>query len=148
MEEPFALTVTDDTAEVLNKALQLQDFFPEFKAEHAVKLFPRSTFRYYPAGYKLIAQGDTGRDIFVICLGGVKISKTMGDAGAEVAVLGAGDMFGEIALVRDGVRMATAVTAEESQIFQLVHEDIQYLLKNNQPLVDHLRALARKRLIA
>ncbi len=148
MEQPFALTVTDDTAAILNKTLRLGRFFPEFTADHVGQLFPHSGLNYYPANHTLISQGETGRDIFVICLGSVKISKTFGEAGAELAVLKTGDMFGEIALVRDGIRMATAVTGEESQIYRLVYQDIQYILKNNPALVEHLKGLAYKRLFS
>ena len=148
MDQPSPLKVTDETAAILNKVLQLEEFFPEFKADHATHLFKGSDLSFYPANYTLIAQGDTGRDIFIICGGSVSISKSFGGAGADMATLGMGDMFGEIALLQDGVRMATAVTAEDSQIYRLIFDDILYLLENNPELVAHLEALARKRLDA
>jgi CRP-like cAMP-binding protein len=63
-----------------------------------------------------------------------------------LATLGPGTLLGEIALLRDGSRTATVVAAVDCQIYRLVFEDLQYILKNNPALGEHLRALAQKRL--
>lgn len=132
-------------AELLNRVLKLADFFPEFTAEQAAKIFPRSGLWYYPVNHHVIDQGDDGRDLFIIRLGSVSISKTFGDAGADVASLGPGTMFGETGLLREGKRTATIVVTEEAQIYRLVYADIQYLLSNNRELAEHLQQLARER---
>lgn len=132
-------------AELLNRLLKLEGFFPEFKAEHAAKIFPRSGLWYYPKDYHVIEQGEVGRDLFIIRLGRVSISKSFGDAGADVADLGPETMFGETGLLREGQRTATAIVSEEAQIYRLDYGDIQYLLTNNRELADHLQQLARER---
>ena len=71
--------------------------------------FARSfTGRDFPAGTVVVKQGDErGVGFFVIIGGTAKVSAD----GEDLAVLGPGDHFGEVALVGDRVRTAT-VTAE------------------------------------
>jgi CRP/FNR family cyclic AMP-dependent transcriptional regulator len=63
-------------------------------------------------GRVLCAEGDIGREFFVLLDGGVTVSRD-GDA---LAYLGAGDWFGEIALISwHRRRTATVVTTEASR---------------------------------
>jgi len=59
------------------------------------------------AGKVLMRQGETGREFFVLVDGSVGIDRD----GTRVRALGPGDFFGEIALLSEGPRTATA-TAE------------------------------------
>ncbi|MCX5794752.1 MAG: cyclic nucleotide-binding domain-containing protein [Elusimicrobia bacterium] len=145
-DAPVRIVCDDNFAKFLAGALRLESFFPEFLASHVEKCFPRSGLYAYPDGYHVVEQGDRGRDIYVIYNGWVEIIQSLGCAAADLARLGPGDILGEIALLRDGVRVATAVAGDEAQIFRLAFEDMQYLLQNNPPLCEHLNALAAKRL--
>jgi CRP-like cAMP-binding protein len=145
-DAPVRLVCDDCFAKFLAEALRLESFFPEFRASHIGKCFPRSGLYAYPNGCHVVEQGDRGRDIYIIHTGWVEIVQSLGSAAAELARLGPGDILGEIALLRDGVRVATAVAGGEAQIFRLVFEDIKYLLQHNPPLCEHLRSLAAKRL--
>ena len=64
--------------------------------------------RRFPAGAEVTREGATGAGFFVIAEGEAEV--TVG--GEPRATLGAGDYFGEVALIDDGVRSAsiTAVT--------------------------------------
>lgn len=145
MPEPAKLAVDDALAEHLSRSLKLDGFFPEFKAEHVEKLFPHSGLYDFPAGYRLIEQGEAGRDVYIICGGTVEVSQSFGTAAAQVAVLKRGDLLGEMALLTDGVRRATAMALEPARIFRLVYDDIKYILSNNPELAAHLKGLAEAR---
>jgi CRP-like cAMP-binding protein len=145
MPESNKIAADDALAEVLSRALKLEGFFPEFKAEHVEKLFPNSGLYDYPAGYRLIEQGEAGRDVYIILSGSVEVSQSFGTAAAQVAVLKRGELLGEIALLTDGVRRATAMLLERSQIFRLVYDDIKYILTHNPELASHLKGLAEAR---
>ena len=145
-DAPVRIVCDDYFAKFLAEVLRLESFFPEFRVSHIGKCFPRSGLYVYPNGCHVVEQGDRGRDLYIIYTGGVEILQSLGSAAADLARLGPGDILGEIALLRDGVRVATAVAGGEAQIFRLVYEDMQYLLQNNLPLCEHLRALAAKRL--
>ena len=143
---PVRIVCDDYFAKFLAEVLRLESFFPEFRASHIAKCFPRSGLYAYPNGCHVVEQGAQGRDIFIVYTGFVEILQSLGSAAADLARLEPGAILGEIALLRDGVRVATAVAQGEAQIFRLVFEDMQYLLQNNPPLCEHLRALAAKRL--
>ena len=130
----------------LYRVLRLDGFFPEFTSELAAKVFPRSGLYAYPRDVHVLDQGEEGRDLYIVRGGAISITQTLGSAGAELAVLRAGEVFGEIGLIKDGVRRATAVAKEDSAVYRLAYADVQYLLKNNPALGAHLQALAAVRL--
>jgi CRP/FNR family cyclic AMP-dependent transcriptional regulator len=142
---PKKLPSTDETAAVLNEVLRLESFFPEFKAEHLEKLFPRSGLYEYPQNFSLVQQGEAARDLFIIVSGRVAIRQEFGSAAAELATLSAKDIIGEMALLRDGQRTASGVVSEPSRIYRLSYDDVQYLLQNNPELSAHLKGLAARR---
>lgn len=77
-----------------------------------------------PAGRVLMRQGDHGAEMFVISSGRVRIDKN----GATIAQLGPGDWFGEMALLSEGNRTATATTEEPSRLFVIAHREFHSLM--------------------
>ena len=72
-----------------------------------------------PAGREVVAQGEQADHFYVIGDGKVEITRD----GRHIAYLGAGGYFGEIALLRDTPRTATATALEPSTVFGLERED-------------------------
>lgn len=143
--DPLRSAPTDGDAEIVARALKLDTFFPEFNGELCSKVFPRSGVALYESGSLLIEQGESGRDLFVILSGLVAVTLTMGSASAEVGSLGKEALLGEMALLRDGMRTATAVATMTTRAFRLVYADMGYILQNNPELAAHLQGLAKAR---
>ncbi len=80
---------------------------------------------YFPVAYMIFEKGAQGNALYLIKSGQVKIV----DEGKELAVLGEGDFFGEIALLESAARMANAITLSDCEIFVLQSEDFQLLLE-------------------
>ncbi len=139
------LPINEECARTLFAALKLEGFFPELTPIDARMLFPRSALEKYAANSAVVNQGDAGRDLYIIHSGTVCVTQTFGSAGGQLSNLSAGDIFGEIGLVKDGIRRATVLTTTDSLIFRLAFQDVQYLLKNNSKLGEHLQALATSR---
>lgn len=68
----------------------------------------------FEAGQPIFIQGQPGNEMYVVVSGLVEISKGSDTSKTVVATLGRGEMFGEMALVASGSRMASA-TAIENQ---------------------------------
>jgi len=142
---PTRLPVDEATSEAVFRAFRLDGFFPEFNAELCAKVFPRSGVYQYRAYEALIETGETGRDLFLVLAGEVAIRRGAGPAAPVVSRMGPGSVIGEIALLSDGVRTATAEASGPAFAFRLAYEDVGYILDNNPALGEHLRKLARER---
>ena len=92
-------------------------------------------------GKVLTREGDRGREFFVILEGEAEVMRN----GKRVAALGAGDFFGEIALLEDVPRTAT-VTAKTPLRFFVVTQRAFEQLVDDHPGVERkiLCALARR----
>ena len=91
----------------------------------------------YGPGAVIFAQGDPCRHVLYIQKGDVKLS-VLSEAGREavVAILGAGEFFGEGCLAGQPVRMATATAATESRILLVDKQRMVRLLHDKRALSD------------
>lgn len=142
---PACVAPSDPEAALVARVLRLVGFFPEFNGEQCAKIFPRSGVSAYASDELLIEQGETGRDLFVVIDGSVSVTVSMGSAAAEVATLGCEALIGEVALLRDGLRMATVRALMPTRAFRLMFEDMGYILQHNPELAAHLQGLAKER---
>jgi CRP-like cAMP-binding protein len=96
-----------------------------------------------PAGTVLCKEGSVGREFFVIVDGEAEVTK----AGQHVATLGAGDFFGEIALIERINRVATVTAATPLRFFVISSRAFDSVLETD-PTIERkvLRALARRSL--
>jgi CRP/FNR family transcriptional regulator, cyclic AMP receptor protein len=76
------------------------------------------------AGHVLMREGDIGREFFVIIDGQVRIEK----GGAMVRMMGPGEWLGDIALITEGPRTATATTETPSRLLVLNHGAFHQLM--------------------
>lgn len=83
--------------------------FKRLPEEHHSDLAAACVDASYTKGEPIIRQGESGNEFFVIVHGRVSVSID----GKTVAMLAAGDFFGELSLLRDEPRIAT-ITAETS----------------------------------
>jgi CRP/FNR family transcriptional regulator, cyclic AMP receptor protein len=80
------------------------------------------------AGVAVFHEGDLGNSFYVVLAGDVVVEKRRGDRTVELARLGPGECFGEMALVGNDVRSAT-VRAVDSLVAMRFYRD----LIDNQP---------------
>ncbi len=84
----------------------------------------------YPAGEFVIKEGDTGETMYLIVSGEVSVVKGLGqDQEIELARIGTGDYFGEMALVDDIVRSATVRTEKESRLLVLHKQEFKEIVR-------------------
>jgi len=93
-------------------------------------------------GVRLTGEGATGHAFFVICAGGAAVTAQ----GEEIATLGAGDFFGEIALLGEGRRTATVTTTSRSRILVLFGPDFSRFQATFPGVAAELDAAMQQRL--
>jgi len=83
----------------------------------------------YPAGATIFEQGSIGNRLFLILVGRVRIGRTMPGIGEEaLAVLDAGDVFGEMALLDEATRSADAIAQENCVLLSVTKDQFEDLL--------------------
>jgi CRP-like cAMP-binding protein len=83
----------------------------------------------------LFLKGDPGDALYAVRRGGVRIaSGTEGGRRLTLNLHGAGDVFGEVALIDGRPRTADAVATEPTELFMLRRRDFQNLLERSPGL--------------
>jgi len=77
-----------------------------------------------PAGYVLMRQGDSGREMFVIASGRVVIERD----GQQINELGPGGVIGEMSLISEAPRSATVRALEPTTLFVAGHREFHSLM--------------------
>ena len=85
--------------------------------------------RTYKANEIIFNEGDPGVGMYIIETGHVNI--TLGNEGKLLAVLSNGEFFGEIALLSETPRTATATAAIETHMLGFFQSDLFGLLETN-----------------
>lgn len=81
-------------------------------------------------GYTLMRQGDLAREFFLIVDGRVRIERD----GKAINTMGPGDYLGEIALLSEGRRTATAVTEGPAKLLVITHQGFNSLLNSSSSI--------------
>jgi CRP-like cAMP-binding protein len=100
----------------------------------------------WPKGVRVFDMGEIGLELYIITAGRIGISVDP-DPGRQVFIseLKTGDSLGEMALIDNEVRSATAHVLEDTEAFALDNEKFQGLLKSYPELgIGMLRALSQR----
>lgn len=103
--------------------------------------------REYPAGAVLLRQGETGVGLFVIEEGRVRVTQVReGGQEHELALLGKGDVVGEMSLLDDLPRSATATALEPTRALIMPVWDFRAVLRDTPDIGIKLLAVLSRRL--
>jgi HEAT repeat protein len=101
------------------EALKAVAIFQDVPGNHMVALAMVTQKLNVPLGHVLFSEGDIGDALFLVATGEISVQVS----GSEVAKLGAGECFGEIALVDGLPRSATCVASKDSELLVLSDQD-------------------------
>ena len=103
--------------------------------------------REYAAGDVLLRQGETGVGLFVITEGRVRVTQHRdGGQEYELALLGKGDVVGEMSLLDDLPRSATATALESTKALVLPVWDFRAVVREAPEIGIKLLAVMSRRL--
>ena len=124
------MTVTDD---VLRQA----PLFSGLDDEVASALESSMSSSSLRRGDILFSEGDDGNQLYVVTEGKIKLGRTSPDGRENLlAILGPGQMFGELSFFDPGPRSATATAVTDVELKSLGHEALSPVL-NAHPDVAH-----------
>lgn len=99
----------------------------------------------YPAGTYVFRQGEPGSEMFIIQDGKVEILTQKGQKEVLLAVLEEGDFFGEMAVLEDLPRTASARTLTRCQLLRIDRQTFDQLIRHNPEIaVRMLRKLCHR----
>ncbi|MGO9063176.1 MAG: Crp/Fnr family transcriptional regulator [Myxococcaceae bacterium] len=101
------------------------------------KEFPKSTV--------LFREGESGKEMYVLQSGRVVITKKVRDQQKTLAVLGAGEFFGEMALISNKPRNATATVADAARLLVIDPKTFEGMIRGNSEIaVRMIKKLAER----
>jgi len=86
------------------------------------------------AGTVLFKDGEAGKQMFVIHTGKIRITKKIGEVEKTLAILPAGEFFGEMAILNDEPRTATAIVEEDSQLLVIDPKTFEAMIRGNSEI--------------
>lgn len=126
--------------------LKRAPLFTGLDAEAAAALAEAMTAVSLGRGATLFREGDAGNQLFVVVSGKIKLGRS-GSGGREnlLAVLGPGQMFGELSVFDPGPRSTTATAVTACQLRVLEHSDLStWLAKHPEVGYGLLGQLAKR----
>ena len=100
----------------------------------------------YRPGAHIFREGEPGANAYVIERGEVNITHGLGDERTTVAVLGPGELIGEMALIDNQLRSATATAATETEVIPISRTQLQSLVDKADPMIQLLLNVVIERL--
>jgi CRP-like cAMP-binding protein len=102
---------------------------------------------YYEAGEVIFAVGSHGDEMYVIHSGRVELSRMINNEKKILAILRKDGFFGEMALLSDTERTATAISLEKTALRPFDKQALIKRIETNPKFALHLIALLSERLI-
>jgi len=122
----------EDISLVTNILKQIPLFAELDSSEHG-EIISHINMQYFPKDYLIFNENDPGTALYIIKKGTVRIFHpgATESLNREVSILKDNDFFGEMALIEEKPRNASAKTLEDSEIFILSKEDFHKLISSN-----------------
>ena len=120
--------------------------FQDLSADDLAQLAQRATLKRFPKNSVLVNEGDDTDSLYIIQSGKVKIYLSDEDGKELVlSLIGPGDYFGEIALLDESPRSASAMSLEECKIYVLNKPQFEAFLKQDTAVcLRVMRGLTRR----
>jgi len=123
------------------------DFLAALTQDETDRLAAEARLAPYPAGMAVVREGDAGDSLFVIARGRAEVSIHSAATGADrpMAILVAGDYFGEMSLLTGAPRSATVRALEDTELLVLTKAALEPVLVHDPTAAERLSQAMSKR---
>jgi CRP-like cAMP-binding protein len=102
--------------------------------------------RVYPKDTMIFSETMPGKELYIIQKGSVKITKIVNESEVLLAVLKPGDIFGEMALIENKPRSASAIAFEDATLLAVNKENFARMVKSQPQIIARLTTLLAERI--
>jgi CRP/FNR family transcriptional regulator, cyclic AMP receptor protein len=129
--------------------LRASDLFRHFEAEALESVVAASTVVRYERNERLFGEGDAASELYVVCSGRVAIANRSPDGRESVmALMEAGDLFGDMSLFDGEGRSADARALEPCEVVLVPYPPVLRLFESRPTLLWEVVAFLSRRLRA
>ncbi|MEZ0312842.1 MAG: Crp/Fnr family transcriptional regulator [Myxococcota bacterium] len=94
--------------------------------------------REFPKDHPLFKDGEAGKEMFVVQSGKVRIHKNVRDVEKVLAVLGPGEFFGEMSILNNKPRSASATVDEPAKLLVIDPKTFEAMVRGNAEIAVRL----------
>jgi len=143
---PVAAALHGFTRErLLGNLMATSPLFRPFNRMQQRALLRRFTSHDVAAGTVVIHEGEDGRGLFVVLSGELDVSRRSSEGNVPLGGLRTGDVFGEMAVLRNTQTAATVVCVRPATVLFLAHEYVARIVAAVPEIRSYLEALAEHR---
>lgn len=121
------------------------DFLAPLSNEERQVLVEGTMVEVFGRGETILSAGESGSSMFLIDEGLVSVRRSEDEGGGEIARLGAGQTFGEMALLTGEPRGATVIALTDVVAFEIGKRSLQPILKGNPALAESISRIVLDR---
>ncbi|MDC7224929.1 MAG: cyclic nucleotide-binding domain-containing protein [Spirochaetales bacterium] len=125
----------------------MEKIAPYQKAVH-LEASQEDFIRVYPDNTMIFSEGEDGSELFIIQSGSVKITKIVNDNEVLLATLMPGDIFGEMALLNNEPRSASAIAGGETKMMVVNKRNFVKMVQQEPKMTTRLTTLLAERIWA
>jgi CRP-like cAMP-binding protein len=130
---------------LLGNLMATSPLFKPFNRMQQRDLLRRFTSHDVAPNTVVINEGEEGRGLFVVLAGDLDVSRKTSDGTVPLGTLKTGDVFGEMALLRNARTTATVVAQRPATVLFLAREYIAKIVAGVPEIRSYLEALAEER---
>ncbi len=108
----------------------------------ALEGFTTMSFR---DGEKVVEEGDSGDSLYLIESGRARVTSHLLGREVELAVLGEGDVFGEVSFLTGRPRTASVIALGQLRVYEIGRMDIEGIIEKNPGVLSVLEEFYEKR---
>jgi len=142
LQPPFP---AEDAAARILPALRGIDLFQTLSDAELHTVASRLRPLHYAAGERIIEEGTAGDSLFLVDRGQVRVLRRLGGTPREIARIGEGECFGEMAMLTGQQRTATVVASTDVDVFMIDKAGFQDILAGNPDVAVDISALLAAR---
>jgi CRP/FNR family transcriptional regulator, cyclic AMP receptor protein len=132
-----------ETIELLGRV----PLFAELSEDELERVVSVAIPRSFPKGVRVFHEGDDSDACYVVRSGDLRVTREHSDGRAiALATLGAGDFFGELAMLDGGSRSASVETLSDAELLALPALDMRRVISGNGEIAAKLIIALTRRL--